>query len=139
MSENETEVLNVTSIEKIKQASRGALVELPPFVEGQQFIARLKRPSMMVLAKSGKIPNDLLRSANSLFEDGLAGSFDSMDDAMLTKCYDLLDVICEASFVEPRYSELKDAGVELTDEQYMFIFDYAQNGVKQLTSFRDKR
>lgn len=139
MNENETKVLNVTSIEEIKQASRGALVELPPFVEGQQFVARLKRPSMMVLAKSGKIPNDLLRSANSLFEDGLAGSFDSMDDAMLTKCYDLLDVICEASFVEPRYSELKNAGVELTDEQYMFIFDYAQNGVKQLASFRGER
>ena len=46
--------------------------------------------------------------------------------------------MCEASFVEPTYKELKAAGVELTDEQYMFIFGYSQNGVADLESFRSK-
>mgnify|MGYP003291494415 CR=1 FL=1 len=32
---------------------------------------------------------------------------------------------------------LKEAGIELTDEQMMFIFGYSQNGVRQLESFRN--
>jgi hypothetical protein len=57
---------------------------------------------------------------------------------MLTKYFDLFDVMCEASFVEPTYKQIKEAGVELTDEQYMFVFGYAQNGVRQLQSFRSE-
>lgn len=128
--------LKVTSIEELVKMSRGEVVALPPFSDGTEFIARLKRPSMMALAKSGKIPNSLLKAANSLFAEGISESFDAMDEDMLTKCFDLLDIICEASFVEPAYSEIKAAGIELTDEQYMFVFGYAQNGVRQLESFR---
>ena len=40
-------------------------------------------------------------------------------------------------FVEPSWSELKNAGIELTDEQYMFIFNYTQEGVKALEPFRE--
>lgn len=134
--ENQTRQLQVTSIDELKRAASGAIVELPPFVDGTPFVARLKRPSMFVLAKTGKIPNALLKSANALFADGVAGSFDTMDEAMLSKCFDLFDVMCEASFVEPSYTEMRNAGIELTDEQYMFVFGYAQNGVRQLESFR---
>lgn len=132
----ESSELKVTSLSEVKAVACGALVELPPFAEGTHFVARLRRPSMLTLAKSGKIPNELLISANSLFEDGAAGAFDSMNKDMLTKCFDLFDIICEASFVEPTYRQLKEAGIELTDEQYMFVFGYAQNGVRQLESFR---
>ena len=128
--------LKVTSIEELKTAASGTLVELPPFTNGCKFVARLKRPSMFVLAKKGKIPNELLKSANTLFADGVVGSFDTMDDEALKKCFDLFDVMCEASFVEPSYESIKQAGIELTDEQYMFVFGYAQNGVRQLDSFR---
>jgi hypothetical protein len=128
--------LKIISFEELKNISKGSVVELPPFAEGQSFVARLKRPSMFVLAKEGKIPNSLLTQANSLFENGVANSFDSLDEDMLKKCFDIFDVICEASFVEPTYSEIKEAGIELTDEQYMFVFGYAQNGVRQLESFR---
>ena len=58
------------------------------------------------------------------------------DDETMTKLFDIIDVICEASFVEPAYQELKDIGIELTDDQYMFIFNYTQNGVQALDSFR---
>ena len=132
----EKKELKVTSIEELQKASSGALVELPSFADGTKFVARLKRPSMLSLAKSGKIPNSLLTQANSLFEEGVSGSFDSTDENALEKCFDLFDIICDASFVEPSYKQIKDAGVELTDEQYMFVFGYAQNGVRQLESFR---
>jgi hypothetical protein len=128
----------IISIEELRAVSQGDIVELPPFSEGQPFVARLRRPSMFALAKSGKIPNSLLTQANSLFEKGVANSFDSLDEDMLTKYFDLFDVMCEASFVEPTYKQIKEAGVELTDEQYMFVFGYAQNGVRQLQSFRSE-
>lgn len=126
---------NITSIEELKKYQEGEVVELPSFAVNQPFVARLRRPSMLVLAKNGAIPNDLLTSANSLFEKG-GQSFNALDETMLTKMFDVMEVICEASFVEPSYKALKEAGIELTDEQYMFVFGYSQNGVKQLNSFR---
>ena len=51
---------------------------------------------------------------------------------------EVLDIIAEASFVEPTYAELKEAGVQLTDEQLIFVFNYSQAGVSYLESFRKK-
>lgn len=130
------EQMQVTSIEDLKQLNRGTVVELPPFAENFPFYARLKRPSMMALARSGKIPNELLTSANSLFKQGTA-ALDVLDQSMMDKLFQVMDIICEASFVEPTYKELKDAGVQLTDDQLTFIFGYSQNGVRQLKSFRE--
>lgn len=131
--------IKVTSIEELKQYSQGSIVELPDFGDGQKFYAKLKRPSMLALAKAGKIPNALLQSANSLFEKGpnaVLNSNISVDEDSMSQMFGIMDVICEASFVEPSYSELKEAGIELTDEQLLFIFSYSQTGVKQLESFR---
>lgn len=136
--ENEKKELKVTSIEELREVAKGTIVELPPFAPGHPFVARLRRPSMLILAKRGKIPNSLLTSANTLFENGASAGFDSMDEDMMSKCFEVFDIICEASFVEPTYGELKAAGVELTDEQYMFVFGYSQNGVAGLESFRSE-
>lgn len=134
----ENQNLQITSIEQLKDYNNGQIVELPAFGDGQPFVARLRRPSMMTLAKRGKIPNELLNSANSLFERGPQGVMQKskFDEDTMTELFDVIDVICEASFVEPKYNELKEAGIELTDDQYMFIFNYTQNGVQALNSFR---
>ncbi len=55
---------------------------------------------------------------------------------MMDDVFQIMDVLCEAAFVEPTYQQLKDVGIQLTDDQYMFIFGYTQNGVKQLQSLR---
>ena len=128
-------VSNVTPIEVWAEQSRGNLVNLPPFGEGQKLVARLKRPSMLALMKGGKIPNNLLNSANTLFKGGTSALNTDNEDVM-KELLGILDIICEASFVEPTYAQLKSAGVELTDEQLFFVFNYTQNGVKQLESFR---
>lgn len=134
----ENQNLQITSIEQLKNYNAGQVVELPAFGDGQPFVARLRRPSMMSLAKKGQIPNELLNSANSLFEQGPQGLMQKgrFDEETMTKLFDIIDVICEASFVEPTYRQLKEAGIELTDDQYMFIFNYTQNGVHALDSFR---
>lgn len=130
------ENIKVTSIDQLKIMSGGEIVKLPPFIQGQDFYAKLRRPSMLKLVQSGQIPNSLLRTANMLFSGGVNEELDR-DDEFMKDLFDLIDVLAGAVFVEPSWSELKQAGIELTDEQYMFIFNYTQEGVKQLEPFRE--
>lgn len=131
----EQKILPITPLESLQEYARGAVVQLPPFSEDQPFVARLRRPSMMALAKSGKIPNSLLNTANSLF---MGKGLDSNNEGALKEVLSIVDILCDAAFVEPTYSQLKEAGVELTDEQYMAVFNYTQQGVKALEPFRGK-
>ena len=129
----EQKILPITPLESLQEYARGAIVQLPSFSEDQPFVARLRRPSMMALAKSGKIPNSLLNTANSLF---MGKGMDSNNEGALKEVLSIVDILCDAAFVEPTYSQLKEAGVELTDEQYMAVFNYTQQGVKALEPFR---
>lgn len=124
----------VTSLEQLKQYANGNIVRLPGFAEGQPFVAKLKRPSILGMAKQGKIPNSLLVKANELFVQ--SGSLDTEENSMMQEIYDVIDLIASETFVEPTYDEIKSTGIELTDEQMMFIFNYSQQGVKALESFR---
>lgn len=130
------ENIKVTSIDQLKIMSGGEIVKLPPFIQGQDFYAKLRRPSMLKLVQSGQIPNSLLRTANMLFSGGVNEELDR-DDEFMKDMFDLIDVLAGAVFVEPSWSELKQAEIELTDEQYMFIFNYTQQGVKSLEPFRE--
>ncbi len=130
--------LKITSFEELQSYAQGDIVELPPFSQDRPFVAKLTRPSMMELVKNGKIPNSLLKSANELFSSGIVGAFDENREDALSQLFEVIDVICEASFVEPTYQQIKDSGIKLTDEQLMFIFNYSQAGVKALESFRSE-
>ena len=130
------ENIKVTSIDQLKLMSGGEIVKLPPFIQGQDFYAKLRRPSMPKLVQSGQIPNSLLRTANMLFSGGVDKELDR-DDEFMKDMFDLIDVLAGAVFVEPSWTELKNAGIELTDEQYMFVFNYTQEGVKALEPFRE--
>lgn len=127
--------VNVTSIEDLKNYANGTIVEMPPFAEGQSLIARLKRPSILGMAKQGKIPNTLLVKANELFLQNGAG-LDAEEEDTMKQLYDVLDLIAKETLVEPTYEDIKSVGLELTDEQMMFLFNYSQQGVKALESFR---
>lgn len=130
------EQLVVTSIEQLKQYAHGEIVELPPFSPTQPFVARLKRPSLLSMAKNGKIPNELLVKTNELFmNDGTA--VNASDDNMLKEIFSVIDTIAGEVFVQPTYAEIKEANIELTDEQMIFIFNYTQTGVKKLENFRE--
>lgn len=125
----------VTSIVDLKSYAQGQIVELPPFAEGMPFVARLCRPSMLFLAKTGQIPNTLLAKAGQLFNGGGA-SLDSDDTNMLSDVYDIAMVVIKASLVSPTIDEIHDAGLELSDDQIMAIFNYTQGGIKALEQFR---
>jgi len=126
-------VQKITSIDDLVKYQQGTMVELPAFAEGQPFIARLKRPSLLAMVKSKKIPNKLLTSANSLF----AGKeLDVDNEDAMDNMFEIFDIVCDACFVEPTYQAMKDANIELTDDQYVAVFNYSQKGLDGLNAFR---
>ncbi len=130
--------LELTSLEDLKEYANGSLVELPPFANNQKFVARLRRPSMLALVKNGKIPNQLLSTANELFAGNNNSIVDADDNSAMSKLFEVIDVLCDSCFISPSYKEIKEAGVELTDEQLMFVFNYTQHGVRALKTFRSE-
>lgn len=132
---NCNEVMQVTSISDLQSYAAGTVIRLPDFGDGQPFIARVRRPSMLMLAKAGKIPNSLLSAAGDLFAKGSSG-LDSDNERMLGDMYDIMSIICESALIQPSMADIKSAGLELSDDQMMAIFNYAQAGVKALESFR---
>ena len=75
-----------------------------------------------------------MKTAGSLFvSDGNA--LDSDDPDMLGKVSSLLTEVAKASLIEPTLEDINNAGLELTDEQLMAIFNYSQSGVEALKPF----
>lgn len=129
------EELKITSLNELKKIAEGEIVKLPG-----NLVVRLKRPSMLALAGSGRIPNSLLSTATEMFTKGKPKESPKpkeLDDT-LTNMYKLCQVMAEASLVEPTMSDLKSVGYELTDEQLIAIFNFTQGGVKALSNFREE-
>ena len=136
MNENMNSMeMQITSIENLKKIAKGTIVVLPGFDSGEPFVVRLVRPSMLDMVSDGTIPNPLIKTANKLFMKGTA-SIDEESIADMRSFTELLNVICERSLVEPTYQQIKDAGVNLTDEQKGAILQFVQHGVNALKSFR---
>lgn len=129
------QAMQVTTVSDLQSYARGTIVRLPDFGDGQPFVARLRRPSMLVLAKQGKIPNTLLTTAGELFAKG-GGGLDSDNENMLGDMYSIMEIIATAALMEPSMNDIKNAGLDLSDDQMMAIFNYTQTGVKALESFR---
>ena len=135
MPVNCDQAMNITSFADLQSYASGTVVRFPDFAEGQPFVARVRRPSMLVLAKQGKIPNSLLTAAGELFTKS-GGGMDTDNENMLSDIYDICRIICSASLIQPTMEEIEGAGVELSDDQLMAVFNYTQTGIKALESFR---
>jgi len=117
--------MEVTKTSDLKKIKDGEVVELPKFDDGTPFIAKLRRPSLLYLCKSGAIPNELLAAAQEIFEGRQKGNIKNYAD--------VLDKVLEVALVEPKYEEVAEL---LTDVQRLAIFSYTQNGVMGLQPFR---
>ena len=133
----EVKQINVTSVEDLKKMSGARSVLMPPFYVGEDVIFKLKRPSLLSMASKGRIPNALLGEANELFMIGI--SDEDMDKNTLKNMHDLFELMALESMVEPTYEELKEAGIELTDAQLLFIYNYSQHGITSLSPFRQEQ
>jgi hypothetical protein len=93
----------------------------------------------MALMAKGKIPNALKTKANELFTGGVSLLTDEDNENMLNDLYDIMSIFAEASLIEPSMEQIREAGLELTDDQLMALFTYSQKGVKALESFREEQ
>lgn len=130
--------LTPTSLEDLARYSKGSLIQLPSFGDGQPFVAYVRRPSLLILAANGSIPNSLLGMATKLFKQ--AGSvINEAKPEDFKEATKVFEILAEAALVEPTYQQIKEAGLNLTDEQLALIFNYTQQGVKALEPFRAKQ
>jgi len=114
-------------ITKIEDIVKGGVVELPPFYDGQPFVARLIRPSLISLCSKGILPNELLKEAQDIW-DGK-----DMQPGRIKEYGEVLNKIAEMALVEPKYEDIKDY---LTDQQLITIYNYTQMGVMSFVPFR---
>ncbi len=115
------------SLETIKTSQ---VVTLPGWC-GDTVEFELKRPSILALAASGAIANPLMKTARKLFYSGV-----SPDGGDLAEEGRVLLEIARAALVKPSFDELEEAGIALTDEQLVAIFQFTQLGAKALDRFR---
>ena len=87
------QMMHITTLADLQSYACGTVVRFPDFSDGQPFVARVRRPSMLVLAKQGKIPNALLTAAGELFTKG-GGGLDSDNENMLSDMYNIMAFIC---------------------------------------------
>lgn len=125
--------LNVTSLEDLKQIKEGVKVPLEGFYDNKPFVVKLKRSSLLTLATTGQIPNQLLSAAYKIF---FSKSTTNDKDMNLKTVADIYKCVARASLIEPTYEQLEEAGIELTDTQLIEIWQFNQFGVAALEKFR---
>lgn len=127
----------ITSVEKFK-ASSIREVEIPGGFNGEMFTIAIKPASMMSLVASGKIPNSLMNTAQSLFNSKQVNTVEDaekiienegIDFESIKMMADLMNAVCDAVMYNPKFEDVKDY---LTDEQKQAIFDYSQVGTNAL-------
>ena len=133
--------MQVTSLEQLQAIKQTEIIELPSFEDGTKLNVEVKKPNMMQLIAAGKIPNTLLNIAMEMF-NGKAGekmqkAADNAGD--LKDLVGMMNVIAEASLVNPTYKQIKELGIDLTDNQLMGLLMYSQGGLKALENFRNQQ
>ncbi|WPC42963.1 esterase [Clostridium sp. JS66] len=123
--------LKVSNIEDLKKMSEYDVIELPRFKKEIPFNVKVKRVSLLNLVRKGIIPNKLLSAAEELFYGKQASK--NVDLAQLTN---VMFIMAENALVEPSVKDLQEVDLELTDEQLVALFNYTQEGLKEIESFR---
>ena len=105
-------------------------VLLPGWQDDIPFEAKLRRPSLLSMAASGLIPNELMTAAQKLFSEGYNTQMP------LDQLGRLLETIAAQALVEPTLAQLEEADCRLTDMQLAAIYNFTQAGVRALEPFR---
>lgn len=122
------QVLTPTSIEDIKKIKHEEVIELPAFLDGTPFTAKLRRPSISRMAKDGRIPNVLSAAVDELMDLSV-----TTPQTPLKLRIEVLEIIAAAALEDPTYEEV---GEYLDHVQLMAIWSYVIAGANSLIPFR---
>ena len=133
--------MQITSLEQLQAIKQTEIVELPSFEDGTPLVVEIKKPNMMQLLTSGKIPNTLLSVATEMFngKTGQVMGKASEDVKTLKELVGMMEILAEASLVKPSYKDIKELNIQLTENQLMAILMYSQGGIKSLEKFRNQQ
>ena len=120
----------ITSIEELQKQSGPRVEELPGWTPEVPWRVKLRRVSLLGMARQGKIPNALMSAVTELYQKGAANL------STLLPAAETMEIMAKESLAEPTWEQLQEAGVSLTDEQLTAIYLYAQRGAAALAPFR---
>ena len=120
----------VTSLADLQVYAQGQVVELPGFFSEEPFVVRLRRPSLLALTKSGKIPNALLSAANELF----TGKQDKSDPV------DLSEIMGDdhVTVIEDMFTPEERTEFHLDNKEFDVNACFAQNHDRNIDSLSDE-
>lgn len=125
----------LVTLEELKIMGKGEIVPIPPFIGVEPICVRLRKVGLLNLIATGSIPNSLFSAAEELFS-GKSSSKGNVDISQLSK---VMKTVSESALVQPTLEELKEVGLELSDEQAVAIFNYTQRGINALIPSDKKR
>lgn len=134
--------MQVTSLDQLKKIKRTEVILVGAFEDGTELVAEVKKPDMMALMASGKVPNALLKPAMQVFNGKTKEITDKVGDNDLDALKDmvgLLDVFAKETLVNPSFKDIQDCGIDLTMEMKLNLMAYAQGGVQALEDFRTEQ
>lgn len=134
--------MQVTSLDQLKKIKRTEVILVGVFEDGTELVAEVKKPDMMALMASGKVPNALLKPAMQVFNGKTKEITDKVGENDLDALKDmigLLDVFAKETLVNPSFKDIQDCGIDLTMEMKLNLMAYAQGGVQALESFRTEQ
>lgn len=123
--------MNITSFDKAKKNEE---LLIPGFTTDEKISITVRRPNLLSLVMKGGIPNELMSVARSLVIGNFDVSKKISDEEKLDNITKSIEVYLRAVMVEPAYEEVSDL---LTDEQVVFIQQWATAPTKELSSFRE--
>lgn len=122
----------MTDIQEAARRYAAQEVALPGWEPGDDLIVKLRRPGLVnMAAAAGFVPNPLLAAVEELFFP--AGRQVKLPPDQQAKA---LHEIARCALISPTLDELSQAGLLLTDEQYLAIYAFALKGVEGLSRFR---
>jgi hypothetical protein len=123
----------MTDLQETARAYASQRVALPGWGGGDDFECALRRPGLVSMAAAaGFVPNPLMSAVEEMFFPSEKAV--RMPPEQQAKA---LYEIARCALVSPTMDELNEAGLMLTDEQYLAIYAFALKGVEGLRRFRD--
>lgn len=93
---------------------------------------RARRPGLYNMASMGFIPNPLLGAMQAMFS-GNTAQINAVDAKKQGEC---LTAIARYALVEPTMAQITEAGLELTDQQLLELYQFALAGPVRYAAFR---
>lgn len=119
-------------LEKTAQRYGAQSIEIHDWDGSGMIEVRARRPGLYNMASMGFIPNPLLRAMQAMFS-GNTAQINAVDAKKQGEC---LTAIARYALVEPTMAQITEAGLELTDQQLLELYQFALAGPVRYAAFR---